>query len=127
MLLKINSGNMVKCQISCLDCYSMCCVFFWGGGVRSFHAMPQVIGPKLATWLACHRMGNGPRNKNGREIAGEMAAGPPAREGPKMAKIGRTTKIWQSIFQPVWNPPLSGAISPAISRPFLVLGPFPIL
>ena len=84
--------------------------------------------PRIANWLACYRMGNGPRAKNGQEMAGEMAGGH-LRGGSKMAAKWpdrqKIAKFWLSSHLPghfgtppeKWPP----AISLVIARPFLAL------
>ena len=47
------------------------------GTIRTWWGVSEYgvkYGSRLATWLACYRMGNGPRTKNGREMAGEWSA-----------------------------------------------------
>ena len=68
----------------------------------------------LATWLACYRMGNRPRSKNGRKMAGSHFLG----RGPKMAETWQgkgpdTQKITKfccpticpAFFLGIWSPP----------------------
>ena len=88
--------------------------------------LPSLVSS--ATWLACYRMGNGPRTKNGRDMAGEMAGGPRSG-GPKWLAKHKIAKAFLASHLPGHLSASLGPcpISPAISRPFSVLGPFPIL
>ena len=96
-------------------------------------------GSRVATRLACYRMGNRPRTKNGRKLAGEMASshfwgGPEPKMAEKRPGNGRfcikspnfsCPSIRPAIFRPFWNPPKKQlpASSPGIVRPFFGFGP----
>ena len=84
----------------------------------------------------------GQEPKMARDMAGEMAGGHFSRGVPKWPRSGQANgrtgrkspnfswpAICLAIFRPFSNTPGKWplAISPAISRPFLVLDPFPIL
>ena len=91
---------------------------------------------------ACYGIGNGPRTKNGREMAGEVT-GPPApdtggsRNGRKMAgPMVRWAEVWRfsghpaifpAMFRPFWDVPCQWppVTWPAISRPFWFWARFP--
>ena len=95
------------------------------------------MGFKVATWLACYRLRNRHRTKNGRNGRRPVFWG---GGGPKWLTNGqangRTAKMERSSAYPATcpailepPPPLDKwllAFSPAISRPFLVLDRFPM-
>ena len=96
----------------------------WTGSLTSISMTPRCA--RDAGLL--QRMAHGLRAKNRRGMAGEMAGSPRKGRGPKWPGKWPDSQnlICPAIFQTVLSSsPFGGcpAISPAISRPFLALGP----